>query len=623
MIEDAYVRMLVRERNRLDISTKALCEGVYDEDMFYLVEQGKRSMDRVTAKRLLARLGVDNSNYEHYLDYPDYEVWQTRMQIINLIEIGKFDEAEERLKEYSIGNINGKNVSRDNIEKQFILFMKTQILKNKKDKDYTDTIDKLYEDAVKLTVPNIDKKPIERLVLSPLETNLVFEYKIRRAHVDSVDEKMAMYRGFLEYIEKAPYGKVSATKIYPKVATYMYNGISKDLFGESTDNIVSICLEVLDYVTRAKHLLAERKLLYYMVEILESKERILGVLIEHDSNQADKYIVERENISSQLNELKKLYTSYEKETYMTNDCYLYRESGIYCANDVIKLRRKMLGLTQDQLCGDDISLGTLKRIEGCKKAMKKETLKLLFSKLKLYPSCVNMGIVTDKKQVLEKYENIRFAIASFKTEELKTLIYDLKEMLYESPINKQVILRIENLNKWRAKEITDEQFVENLQKALECTIRLEHIKNTDDIFITTEELMTLCSISSVYKECSDYEKAMCYIEDIWKYCKVLEEQGMESVRMGIYELVMEYMGNLLGDMGQYEESNDTSHKLTKISLQLRRAKQIHANLYNIAWNNMECNKDKDAFNNILKQCIIISQLMDDAYDEAFYRQNLL
>ncbi len=623
MFEDAYVRMLIDERDKIGISTRALCEGVYNEDMFYCVEQGKRTMDRVTAKRLLARLGVDNGNYEHYLDAPNYEIWQNRMQIINLIENSKLREAEQLLNEYSIHNINSKNISRNNIEKQFCLFMKAQILNNKTDQDYSEKIAGLYEEAVKLTVPNIDTKVLRKLVLSPVETNLALEYKKRCSKVETVEDTIVMYKGFLDYIETSPYGNVSAGKIYPKVVIYMYDAVCKMLAKMNRGNVASLYREMLHYVMEAKQLLIERKLLYYLVELLEVQESLLCKLIECDSQKMDKYVEEKEKVVMQLKTLKATYLSYKVEPYMKNDCFLYRESGIYCANDIIKTRRNMKGLSQEQLCGDDISVGTLKRIECEKKAMKKETLKVLFEKMNLYPSCVNMGIVTDKKEALAKYEKIRFAIISFKTEELKVLINELEKMLDDHPINKQVLLRIGSQNKWRMKEITDGEFVKNLINALECTTNISEIRNADDIFITTEELMTLYLISTVYKENGDYKKAMYYISDIWLYCKEIEKQGMETGRLGIYELVMEYIGNLLGDMGRYAEANDISHKLIKICLHSRRGGQIHSSLYNIAWNNNECNKDKDVFNDMLQQCIIFSQLMGDTYDEAFYKQNLL
>lgn len=623
MIKDAYVRMLVYQREKVGISTRALCEGIYKEDMFYLVEHGKRSMDRVTAKRLLARLGVDGGNYEHYLDAPDYAMWKKRMNIIDKIEEGKMEEVEILLNEYSVANVNGKNTSRENIEKQFCLFVQTQIVKNKTDGDYREILAQLYDEAVKLTVPNIDNTELKKLVLSPLETNLVLEKKRYNGYDETFENLVAMYREIIEYVENATYSKASAAKIYPKIVNYMYKDIKDRLVLGDTHGVESIFLELIGYVEKAKCLLNERDLLYYMVEILEIQEELLGTLIQLNNGNACTYREEKDRVTLQVKVLKDLYILYGEEPYMKNDGYLYRESGIYCANDIAKTRRKMVELTQEELCGNDISVGTLKRIENGKKPMQNETLRFLFNKLKLYPSCVNMGVVTDRKEVLDKYEEIRFVSAAFKNQEVKPLIVELKEMLCQHPKNDQIIIRLENQNKWRLKELTDEAYVDKLKEALECTISLKHIQKANPIFLTTEELVTLYLISAVYKENGQCEDAWYYIKEIWKYCKDIEYEGMETGRMGIYELIMEYVASLLGDMGKYEESNNTSHKLIKVSLRLRRGGQIHPSLYSIAWNGKQSNMNKHSYNSMVQRCITLSQLMDDEYDESFYKENLL
>ena len=625
MIEDTYVNMLVKQRNKLNISTKSLCEGVYDEDMFYLAEQGKRTMDRVTAKRLLARLGVDNGDYEHYLDYPDYEAWKRRMQIINYIEQGDIKNAKHLLEKYQnyVYSVNKKNTSREKIENQFYLFIKSQIARYCEEKLHNDIAMSLCEEALKLTVPYIDEKSLDEIMLSPLEFNLVLEYKSKRNKYKTVKELMDMYINMLSYIDNAPYGKVSQAKVYPKTVTYMYRDVVAFLESMKVENNQDIYISLLEYVEKALNLLKDRKLLFYMTEILEIKKDILMWFCNNtDTEKIEEFCKEKDKIVSQLNELKNTYLIYDEEPYMRNDCYLYRESGIYCTNEVIKIRRKMFNISQEKLAGNEVSVGTIKRTENEKKPMKKETVKKLFSKLHMYPDCVNWGIVAEEKDVVELYEELRCAIISFDSYEVEKIIDKLKNCISEHPINKQVLLRVESLNKWRREEITAEQYLSNLQEALECTIGLSSIQDADEIFITTEELMTLYLISDTYKQIGQYDKAIYYINEIWRYCEDIEKNDLVEGRMGIYELIMEYMGSLYGDMGRYEDSNNISHKLIKKSLQQRRGGQIHSNIYNIAWNNNESNKNEFDFNRDLCRCIKLSQLMGDVNYTIFYNQKL-
>ncbi len=126
---DTYTDILISERTKLNISSRMLCEGICSEDMYYKVENGQSSMDRISIKRLLARLGVDNGDYENYLDYDEYETWKKRKELINYIEDGDVTKANEILGSYYTRGNHVKNKSRIKIEKQFEMFMHLQIMK--------------------------------------------------------------------------------------------------------------------------------------------------------------------------------------------------------------------------------------------------------------------------------------------------------------------------------------------------------------------------------------------------------------------------------------------------------------------------------------------------------------
>lgn len=624
-MEDIYVEMIVEERNRLGITTTALCEGIYTADMFYLVEQGKRSMDRVTAKRLLARLGVDNANYEHYLDYTEYEVWKRRMELINSIEDGEFDKAEELLKNYSLYKDDTKNTSRISLENQFLEFMKLQIMRNRNVEQYEISAREAYENALKITVPSIDDKQLDKLVLSPLEINLVLEYK-SRVYIDKFfSDKMNMYREMLSYIDKMPLGNLSLIKVYPKAVVYMYKNISDELKDLDYEEQYKIYEEMWRYCEHAMEMLKHRKSLLYMTEILEMSTEILQWFVDNhsDVNKVEQWNLIRSELTEQLNALKDIYLLYGREMYMVNDCYLYRESGIYCVNEVARVRRVMLNKTREQLCDDELSISTIKRLEDMKQNISKAKFKNLFEKLSLYPSYVNMGILSDKKEALELYEELRFAVISFRYDDIDMLVSKLYKILPKHTFNSQVLTRIESLSNWKRGEITYEQHIDNLIESLELTIKLDDIRNAEKIFLTTEELTTLFLVSSTYKELGKYDEAKIYIKEIEKYCYGIERQGLADGRIGIYEMIMEYLGSLYGDIGEYDISNAISEKLIRLSLKLRRSNQIHPNIYNIAWNNNMYREKGLDYNAELNKCITFAQLTRDFVDIEFYKSEFI
>ena len=620
-MNDVYVEMLIDARNKQDLSTAVMVEGLYTTDMFYLVEQGRRQLDRITAKHLLERVGVDNGNYEHYLDYLDYYEWRLRMAIINAIEDNLLDEAVRLLIEYKTYDDCKTNDIRNRIKKQFILFMEIQITKHRCG-ECSDI--SMYEETLKLTVPNADKKPLDCLLLSPIEFVLMAEYRrIKYAPISvAINDALQEYEEYFDYIKKSPLGKISCVKVFPKLVVIMYKDIKDRLKSEEGADNRYIYEKMYEYCEEALRQIKERKMLFYLVELLEIRLELMIGLGENNAYYKEKLEESISETNVQLDELRKLYEEYNVSAYMTDDCYLYRESGVYCINEVIKTRRKMMGLTREQLCGDDVDVSTLWRIENKKKPVNRRTVHILFERLNLFPSCVNVGIITDKKHVVELYEELRYAVVTSEQHKVTELIKRLRDILPEHPINHQIIMRTESLNKLRLGQKSKEEHIETLKWALECTVKLCDIERAESIFITTEELTVLYLISTICKETGDYDHALTYIDKIHNYINGIEGEKLIDGRIGIYELVMSYIASLYGDIGKYKESNDISDKLIKQCIKLRRGNPVHSNLYSIAWNNDNAKISGYDYNAQVQRCINISQLLGDTNDEKFYRENL-
>lgn len=624
-MEDIYVKILVEEQDKLGISPKKLCHGICTEEMLCQVRSGEKFMDRVTVKRLLARLGVDNADYSHYLEAPDYNNWLKRMKIINAVEDGKIAEAESLLSDYDLPESNTRNKSRVNIEKQFYNFIKLQIMRNSNEDEYEKCAGEMYGEAVKLTVPDIDIKSINEVLLSPLEYNLVLEYRRRKTEHEYLQDIICMYRELMTYIDNAPYGKMAKIKVYPKTVVYMYRDVKKILEAATTDEVHETYEELLLYCERALKQLQERKCMYYLTEILDMKVELLSWFKDNSksSSEIKKYEESLENVLPLINTLKDLYKEYDINPYMDNDCYLYRESGMYCIGEVIRKRRKMMGMSREELCVGICSVKTLMRVENEKGTMVRGIFKELFERLGLLPEYMDMGIVTDKKEAVELYEDIRFAINSFRFDDVERLIPKLREMLPEHPINTRVLVRQASVNKWKIGEITAEQFIEKLKKTLETTVKIEDIlKMGKDIFLADGELVMVYLISTAYKKIGKLDEANTYIKAIWEYCTDMEKRGLADGRMGIYETVMTYVTSLLGDMGKYDESNDISYRLIGICLKTKRSAMLHHIIYNVAWNNNERGMQGFDYNKELHRCIYLSQITNDVNNEVFYTKKI-
>ena len=631
-MEDIYINMLLDTAKNKNVSLVKLCEGIYTGEMLYMVKTGSKTIDRVIIKRLMSRIGIDTGDYVSFLEYPEYDMWFMRLQIINDIEDEKLEEAEKKLEQYTENCQHIKNKSSIRLEKQFVMFMKLQIMEHKKDETYVQVAIDMYREAIKLTVPNIDEKEISELCLSPAEFVMVVQYRYLCYKSDDIDEIANKYEQLFDYIEQSTYGKVARAKVYSKVVLCMYrefcqlqNNSILQMSG-AKDKIITERMEqfqkkIYKHSEMAIELLSERHFLYYMTEMLEISIEMLNKILLNlkDTSDAEQ---KRELLSkrkTQLKVLTELYEQYKVNPYMSDASYIYRESGVYCISEVLKARREMFGMSYDELCDGICEKRTVIRSEKKKSKLQRAIYKQLFSKLNLYPDYINMGIVTRSKEEMEMYEELRFASNSFRYEKARELINILKAVLPKHPINMQMLERQDSYNRWHCKDITGEEHIANLKRALNYTIDIDKIyKSEKDIFITTSELSTFYQISITYKKMKNLNEAWEYIEVLLNYCKKMYNQGLATGRMGIYGLVMTYIASLMGDMGKYDESNKISKTYIHMALKTRRNELVHHNMYNLGWNENEEKKAVDVYNDAMRRSAVVCQLTNDKNDELFY-----
>ena len=624
-MKDKLIKLLYDARKNHNISAGKLCVGICSESMYEKIESGKKSIDRESLKRLLARLGIDSADYEHYLEYPDYDAWRLKMRIINLIEDEKLEEARELIDAYAIDEPTRYNRSRVNIEKQFLIFMKLQLMRHTNALQYKKEAAVLYEEALKLTVPHIDKVRLGDIMLSPIEFNLTLEYISRRQGEQDLDRVLDTYRNLLHYLDTSSYGKFSKAKIYSKTVFFMCRQIQIIIEHNVRLKNRQLYEELLGYCNDALGQLCQRKHMYYLTEILEIRIELLEELmtLRKSASKVNECSELLSETKQQLKVLMEIYEEYEISSYMKDDAYLYRQSGIYCTADVVRLRRGMYGMSRKDICEGICSEVTLMREENRKTTMQKAIVTEIFDRLRLMTDYISTFVVTDSKEAIEIYEDIRFARNSGKYEEVEELLEKLKKLLPDHPINTQLLMRLECANKWRMGEITPMEYVDGMKEALKQTVDIDRLKELEGkYFLAIPELESFYAIASVLKDIGRCDEAHEHIKILWDYCKILECNQMIDGEIGVYELVMTYVVSLLGDMKRYEESNHITRDLIKLSLKLRRSCTLARNLYNLAWNGKELCNNRTQFKADIHRCVQLSRLSDDKNAELFFKSQL-
>ena len=390
------------------------------------------------------------------------------------------------------------------------------------------------------------------------------------------------------------------------------------LLETQTENL-KICEKAIDKLRDAGRT-------YYLVELLEIEIQILETMPEDAvAEYLEKNGTDRINAKELMSVIKNLYAEYEVPAYMQDCTYFYQQKWIFSMKDVLRTRREMFGLTQEQLCEGICSVKSLRRAEKGQTDMQRETLKKLLNRLGLSGQMQWSRLITSDRKVIRMAEELagyindrKFSVASKQLESLKSRI-DL-----DIPQNKQYFLEKQALLEFEQGKVTREEFVKMEKEVLECTLRAENLYRKENVYLTEQEITC---IRNSWRGMEGKEKREL-IDLIFRlYDNYALNNGL-SQAISMYEFIAESAVNELGNNGEHVRAEEIDRKVIKASLSCRRIWDVHYNLYDILWNENEIVKksgkrvSNDQMNTELKRCIMISHYVKRYFYENVYKEKL-
>lgn len=390
------------------------------------------------------------------------------------------------------------------------------------------------------------------------------------------------------------------------------------LLETQTENL-KICEKAIDKLRDAGRT-------YYLIELLEIEIQILETMPEDAvAEYLEKNGTDRINAKELMSVIKKLYAEYEVPAYMQDCTYFYQQKWIFSMKDVLRTRREMFGLTQEQLCEGICSVKSLRRAEKGQTDMQRETLKKLLNRLGLSGQMQWSRLITSDREVIRMAEELadyindrKFSVASKQLESLKSRI-DL-----DIPQNKQYFLEKQALLEFEQGKVTREEFVKMEKEALECTLRAENLYRKENVYLTEREI--IC-ISNSWKGMEGKEKRESINLILRLYDNYALNNGL-SQAISVYEIVTEAAVNELGNNGEHVRAEEIDRKSIKASLSCRRVWDIHYKIYDILWNEKKLMKksgkrvSNNRMNTELKRCIIMSHYVKRYFYENVYKEKL-
>lgn len=601
---------LVRKAREIQhITLEDLCKGICSFSMIGRIERGERYPDKELRDRILARLGVCSDGYENFLFQEDYLVWKRKQGIVNAIEKSNYEAAENLLKYYDEAG------ETDKLGMQFSLVMRAQIMQ--KQNEAHERIARLCEEAVKLTVPDIDCRAVGELCLSVQELDMILEYE-RYCHPERLASRC---EEILTYIKSDMFDIYSYVKIYPKVVYYLY--ISTPEAERDWTRTLRLCNDGIEQLRTAGRM-------YYLWELLEIKKEGMTKLL-HQVGDSKGAITRQtlENIvkttADWLDALDFVHNLCETHRRMESSCYLYQQKEAYCISDVIRRRREMLGLTKKKLCEGVCSEKTIGRLEANKTKPQLAVVRRLFEKMNLSGEYQRWQVVTDDVRAFPIYDELGRSINERDFERAEKLLAELEcYVSLENPINKQFKERIETHLRYGQKEITKEEARRCFKNVLEDTVSFEISLKEGEKYLTNAEILCLLNIAVNAKE-----SVICPIfKMLMDLCEQMEREDGISEHIALWEIIMTNVANTYGNMGEYYKSEQINLKTIKESIYCYRMGAIVSNLYSIVWNIGQSKKKNIPANEgyqekqYLYKCRILCQINKNKSQETTIQRKL-
>lgn len=599
-----FANFLQRMREERGIIFEQLVEGLMPISQISRIVKGERPVHKDMRDRLLGRFGIASDLYENLLDIEDYKAWECQRDILAAVERREAQDALRLIAEYE-----EQIPPKEKLKQQFCLVMKAEVLKQK-NADRAE-IGECYEKAVKLTVPKLEHLCMEKCMLSIQEINMVLEYEFYAS--DRGRNFLEKCRELLAFVENGVYDELSRVKIYPKIAFYYL----REVFAEQGGRTAEELTESLRICNQAIEILRDTGRAFYLLELLEMKCRILGI-VGNDG-------AERRESMELADLLRGLYEEYEVPAYMQDCVYLYRQRWVFYVGDVLRIRRSMYGMTQEELCKGICVTKTLRRSEKMERTMHQDSLEMVMRRLGLSKEYQRAWLVTNDRAVLKLKKEMAICRNNRDVEKCRELLNQLQEMLsFEIPENKQFIMEYKVSLDWMEGKITNEEFAAREEDALRCTLNTKKLLYTDEMYLT--EMEVLC-IRKKMQGLEGNEKRK-QIDFLMHFFELFEKKHMLSDCVVMYEFVMARMASELANMGEYQLATQLDNKILKESLKYRRIASTADILYDLAWNKREQDikagevPNKEKMTESLNQCVILSHFCKLTYDKSFYMKKM-
>lgn len=411
------------------------------------------------------------------------------------------------------------------------------------------------------------------------------------------------YKKLLRYLEISS-DEEDRVKLYPQIA---YRLAKIYLEQKQVPEAVALAEKTIE-------LLKVRGRLFYLRQFLE-------ILCTYKELEAE----EKSELEEIIASLKWLYKRYKVEEEPWTWSIPFGMAEVELGGNLIRARRKVLGLSQEELSEGICDPVSISRIECCKVAPKREIYRKLLERVGMTGSRFENVVQMEQPELMELAVRIGILLSHTKGEEAEPLIAELEQkMKHAGKFARQYLLNVKARALYDQKKITAEEHTAMQEEALYMTLPRVGLDKLAEWSFSRQEVNI---INALTYSCETMEK----VEEMIGLLQMIRKQyETKPFSLGHYvagyEVTMRNLGNLLGNSERYEEAIEVANKGILLGLQAGRGATLSTALYDIGWD-MEQLWDTDKYTKkeslpYVKASYSLHLMIDRQFAQNFIKEHI-
>lgn len=551
-------KLINYERNRAGMTLKELSRGLCSRAFLMRVETGERTCDKIIADALLQRAGVSADKFSHLLSPKEQLLLMLREQMLSAVERGNEAEARDIIARY-----RRKTERKGKLHKQLLLL--AQVMLDWKCGGKMETMQESLAEAWDITMGGSlmedmvsGKKKDMGMTLTEFVL-LMMHYRLLEEQGD-LKRASAGYAWLLSHLER--FSDVGdRAKLYPQIAYRRLLLLMKE--GKTE--------EAVQLAKKGVELLQEEGRLFYLTKFLR-------FILEHDEDTPERKDKLREIVES----IEWVYKKYEVEEKEWVWNIPYGVAGLELFGNIIRSRRKVFCMSQEDLADGICDPVSISRIEQGKVAPKKQVYQKLLARLGMTGDRYESTIQVERPELLAEADKACTLMTLARNEEAEKILDELeRKMEGTDKFSMQYVKSTKAAALYNQGKITAQEHSRLQEEAFFLTVPRVGLGELSDWNFSYQETRTANLLAASYDKDGRREKGIILLDMLRRQYE--EKQLSLEHYEACYETTMLNLGWSLGNAGRYAEAIEVSEKGICLGLSVGRGAIVTSALYDVGW----------------------------------------